>query len=56
MKKIFSRKGSSITYVILLIVIVTVVVCWDVLRTLFIAGNVDTEDDSRSRCDSIQAG
>lgn len=44
MKKLLSRTGSLTSCVILLIVIITTVVCWDVLRTLFTAGNVDTED------------
>ncbi|WP_438348003.1 serine hydrolase domain-containing protein [Paenibacillus sp. FA6] len=45
MKKILTRTGSSIACVILFIVIITTVVCWNELGTLFKAGNYDNEDN-----------
>ncbi|AJS59002.1 serine hydrolase domain-containing protein [Paenibacillus sp. IHBB 10380] len=45
MKKILSKTGSSIACVILLIVIITTVVCWDELGTLLRTGNYDNADD-----------
>ncbi len=45
MKKILSRTGSSIACVILFIVIITTVVCWNELGTLFKAGSYDNEDN-----------
>lgn len=45
MKKILSRTGSSIACAILFIVIITTIVCWNELGTLFKAGNYDNEDN-----------
>ncbi|KOY17876.1 serine hydrolase domain-containing protein [Paenibacillus xylanivorans] len=44
MKKILSRTGSSIAYAILFIVIITTIVGWNVLGTMFEEGNYDNED------------
>lgn len=45
MKKIFNRTGLAIASVILLIMIVTTVVSWDELGTLFAVGKYDNEQN-----------
>lgn len=45
MKKILSRTGSYIAFAILFIMIITTIVCWNELGTLFKAGNYDNEDN-----------
>lgn len=45
MKKILSRTGSYIACAILFIVVITTIVCWNELGTLFKAGQYDSTDN-----------